>query len=307
MEIKDLPIDFKHLESFCRVAERKSFSKAAEDLFLTQPTVSGHILSIERFLSIRLFDRTGKEVRLTQAGKIFFKFAQKILFSRRDLFNALTEFVQGLKGELSIGASTIPGEYILPKIIKNFQKSLSNLFISLKIGDTKEVLKFILDGEVEIGITGGKLIHNFIRYERFGEDQIIAIAPSNYPIAKKKKLSLDSILNEPWIIREEGSGTQMAIENILKKKGKSFKNFNIVLQMGSTSSVKEGVKAGLGLAFISKKAVEEELNSGLVTRIELEDIEPIIRTIYIATYKGRTLSPMAFNFLQFLKRNAKTT
>lgn len=306
MEIKDFPIDFKHIESFCRVAERKSFSKAAEDLFLTQPTVSGHILTIERLLSVRLFDRTGKEVRLTQAGRIFFKFAQKILHSRRDLFNALIEFAQGLRGELSIGASTIPGEYILPKIIKNFKTNYPKFFISLKIGDTKEVLKFILDGEVEFGLTGGKLTHKEIRYERFGEDQIIAIAPSNYPVAKKKRLSLENILNEPWIIREEGSGTQMAIENILKKKGKSLKNFNIVLEMGSTSSVKEGVKSGLGLAFISKKAVEEELNSGLVTRIELEDIEPIFRTIYIATYKGRTLSPIAFNFLQFLKRNVET-
>lgn len=303
MEINDSPIDFKHLESFCRVAQRKSFSKAAQDLFLTQPTVSGHILSIERFLSLKLFDRTGKEVRLTPVGKIFFNFAQKILNSKRELFNALTEFTQGLKGELLVGASTIPGEYILPKIIKNFKTQYPQFFISLKIGDTKEVVKFILDGEIEFGVTGGKLIHHEIRYERFVEDQIIAIAPSNYQFARKKRLPLEKIINEPWIIREEGSGTQMAIENILKRKGKSLKHFNIIMEMGSTSSVKEGVKSGLGLAFISKKAVEEELNSGLITRIEIEDIEPIFRTIYIATYKGRTLSPIAFNFLQFLKRN----
>lgn len=303
MKINDLPIDFKHLESFCRVAQRKSFSKAAEDLFLTQPTVSGHIISIERFLSLKLFDRTGKEVRLTPVGKIFLNFAQKILHSKRELFNALTEFTQGLKGELLIGASTIPGEYILPKIIKNFKIQYPQLFISLKISDTKEVLKSILDEEIEFGVTGGKLIHHEIRYERFLEDQIIAIAPSNYPVTKKKRVSLEKIIKEPWIIREEGSGTQMAIENILKRKGKSIKHFNIILEMGSTSSVKEGVKSGLGLAFISKKAVEEELNSGLMKRIEIEDIEPIFRTIYIATYKGRTLSPMAFNFLQFLKRN----
>lgn len=305
MELKELPIDFRHLETFCRVAQLKSFSKAAQDLFLTQPTISGHILSIERFLSLRLFDRSGKEVRLTQAGKIFFKFALKILNSRKDLYNALSEFAQGIKGELSIGASTIPGEFILPKIIKKFTNGNHYPFlISVKIADTKEVIRYLLDGIIEFGMTGGKLNHNEVRYEKFGEDQIIVVASANHLIIKKKhRLHLEDLLKEPWIIREKGSGTQMAVERMLRKKGKSLKDFNVILEMGSTSAVKEGIKAGLGLAFISKRAVEEELTSGILYQIDLDDIDPISREIYIVTRRQSSLSPLGIKFLQFLKEN----
>jgi DNA-binding transcriptional LysR family regulator len=305
VELKELPIDFRHLETFCRVAQLKSFSKAAQDLFLTQPTISGHILSIERFLSLRLFDRSGKEVRLTQAGKIFFKFALKILNSRKDLYNALSEFAQGIKGELSIGASTIPGEFILPKIIKKFTNGNHYPFlISVKIADTKEVIRYLLDGIIEFGMTGGKLNHNEVRYEKFGEDQIIVVASANHLIIKKKhRLHLEDLLKEPWIIREKGSGTQMAVERMLRKKGKSLKDFNVILEMGSTSAVKEGIKAGLGLAFISKRAVEEELTSGILYQIDLDDIDPISREIYIVTRRQSSLSPLGIKFLQFLKEN----
>lgn len=302
MEINELPIDFRHLETFCKVAQLKSFSKAAQELYLTQPTVSGHILSIERFLSLQLFDRGGKEVRLTKAGKVFFKCALKILNSRKELFSALSEFVQGIRGELSIGASTIPGEYILPKIIKYFKDYKPGPYlISIKIGDTKEVIKYLLDGLVEFGITGGKISHNELRYEKFIEDQVIVISPANY--YKKIKSNLNNLIKEPWIIREEGSGTQMAVEKILKRKGLSLKNFNVVMEMGSTSSVKEGVKAGLGLAFISKRAVEDELNSGLIFRVELKEIDPLTREIYLVTPRNRSLSPLANQFIQFLREN----
>lgn len=224
MEINELPIDFRHLETFCKVAQLKSFSKAAQELYLTQPTVSGHILPIERFLSLQLFDRWGKEVRLTKAGKVFFKCALKILNSRKELFSALSEFVQGIRGELSVGASTIPGEYILPKIIKYFKDYKPDPYlISIKIGDTKEVIKYLLNGLVEFGITGGKISHNELRYEKFIEDQVIVISPANY--YKKIKSNLNNLIKEAWIIREEGSGTQMAVEKNLKEKRIEFKKF----------------------------------------------------------------------------------
>ena len=303
MDRKQLTIDFRHLETFCRVADLKSFSKAADDLFLTQPTVSGHILSLEHSLSLRLFDRTGREVRLTKAGEVFLQYASKILSSRKDLLNALSEFSQGIRGELSLGASTIPGEYLLPKLMGNFKKEHPHFTFSLKIADTKEIVKWVLQGDVEYGMIGGKLNHNFLHYEKYEEDEIIVVAPSGHPLTKKKKVDLVDLLKEPWIIREEGSGTQMAVEKALRKKGKSLKQFNVVMEMGSTSSMKEGVKAGLGLAFISKRAVEEELKQGLFSRIHVEGIDPNSRQLYIVSHRGRTLSPIGMEFLRFLHRN----
>ena len=302
MERKKIPIDFRHLETFCRIADLKSFSKAADDLFLTQPTVSGHILSLEHSLSLPLFDRMGKEVRLTKAGEVFLRYASKMLTSRKDLLNALSEFAQGIRGELSLGASTIPGEYYLPKLMGDFKQEHPHFAISLKIADTKEIVQYVLEGIVEFGMTGGKWNQSSLRYERFGEDLIIVIGPPNHPLIEKKKVDLGALSKEPWIIREEGSGTQMAVEKVLRREGKSLKQFNVVMEMGSTSSVKEGVKAGLGLAFISQKAVEEELNRSRLFQIRVEGIEPVSRQIYIVTHQGRTLSPIGTEFLQFLRR-----
>ena len=302
MERKSFQIDFRHLETFSRVAELKSFSKAANDLFLTQPTVSGHILSLEQSLSLRLFDRTGKGIRLTKAGEVFLKYASKILSFRKDLLNALSEFSQGIRGELSLGASTIPGEYLLPKLMGHFKKDHPHFIISLKIADTKEIVQYVLQDNIELGIIGAKLDHSSLHYEKFEEDEIIIVAPSDHPLIRKRRVTLEELLNELWIIREEGSGTQIAVEKALRKKGKSLKQFNVAMEMGSTSSVKEGVKANLGLAFISRRAAEEELNQGLFSRIDVEGIEPISRQIYIVSHRGRTLSPIGMEFHRFLKR-----
>ncbi len=299
---KPLQIDFRHLETFCRVASLKSFSKAAGDLLLTQPTVSGHILSLEQSLSLRLFDRTSREVRPTKAGEVFLKYASKILSSRNDLLNALSEFSQGIRGELFLGASTIPGEYLLPRLVGDFKREHPHFVLSLKIADTKEIIQDVLQDDVEFGMIGAKLDHPSLHFEKYEEDEIIVVASSGHPLARRKRVDVEELSREPWIVREEGSGTQMAVEKALRKKGKSLKQFNVVMKMGSTSSVKEGVKAKLGLAFISGRATEEELNRGLLSRIDVEGIDAISRQIYIVFHRGRTLSPIGTEFLRFLKR-----
>ncbi len=302
VERKPLQIDFRHLETFCRVADLKSFSKAADDLFLTQPTVSGHILSLEQSLSLRLFDRTSREARLTKAGEVFLKYASRILSFRKDLLNALSEFSQGIRGELSLGASTIPGEYLLPKLMGDFKREHPHFVVSLKIADTKEIVQYVLQDMVEFGVIGARLNHPSLHFEKYEEDEIIIVAPPDHPMTRRKRVNVEELMKVPWIIREEGSGTQMAVEKALRKKGKSLKQFNVVMEMGSTSSVKEGVKAKLGLAFISRKATEEELHEGSLSRIDVEGMEPITRQIYIVSHLGRTLSPIGIEFIHFLKR-----
>ncbi len=306
MERKPLQIEFRHLETFCRVAELKSFSKAADDLFLTQPTVSGHIISLEQSLSLRLFDRASREVRLTKSGQVFLEYASKILSLRKEMLNALSEFSQGIRGELALGSSTIPGEYLLPKLIGDFKKNHPSFVISLRIADTKEVIQYVLQDQVEFGVIGAKLNHPSLHYEKYAEDEIIVMAPSEHPLARKKRVGLDELLKEPWIVREEGSGTRIAVERALRRKGRTLKQFNVVMEMGSTSSVKEGVKANLGLAFISGRATEGEVGQGSLSRINVEGLEPISRQMYIVFHRRRTLSPMALEFLRFLKGKKET-
>jgi DNA-binding transcriptional LysR family regulator len=307
MEKPSFIIDFRHLETFCRVAALRSFSRAADDLFITQPTVSGHILSLERSLSLRLFDRTGREIGLTKAGELFLQYASKILTVRKDLLNALSEFSQGIRGELSLGASTIPGEYLLPRLMSDFKRAHPRFTLSLKISDTKDIVQELLQGHIDFGLIGAKVDHPSLHYEKFEEDEIIVIAPSDHPLTRKKSVVFEDLLKEPWIIREEGSGTQMTVEKVLRRKGKSLKDFNVAIEMGSTSSVKEGVKAKLGLAFISRRAVEEELNRHLFTSITLEGMESISRQIYIVSQPGKTVSPAGTEFLRFLKKKRART
>jgi DNA-binding transcriptional LysR family regulator len=306
VERKPLQIEFRHLESFCRVADLKSFSKAADDLFLTQPTVSGHILSLEQSLSLRLFDRASRQVRITKSGEVFRDYASKILSLRKSMLNALSEFSQGIRGELSLGSSTIPGEYLLPRLIGDFKKKHSSFLISLKIADTKEVAQYVLEDQVEFGIIGAKLNHPSLHYEKYEEDEIIVVAPSEHPLTRKRRVDLDELLKEPWIIREEGSGTRIAVERALRRKGRTLNQFNVVMEMGSTSSVKEGVKAQLGLAFMPARATEGEVRQGSFSKIDVEGLEPISRQIYIVSHRRRTLSPMATEFLRFLKEKKET-
>jgi len=302
VEPKNVPLDYRHLKTFCRVAELKSFSKAADELCITQPTVSGHVLSLEHSLGFRLLDRTGREACLTKGGKILYQHASQMLAHRKDALNALSEFSQGIRGELSLGASTIPGEYLLPKLLGDFKKEYPHLSISLKIGDTKAVVQDMLLGKIEFGMTGARVNHASLHYDLFEEDEIIVIGPSSHRGLQKQRMSYKEMITLPWVVREEGSGTQMAVERALKKRNGSLSQFNRTIEMGSTSSLKEAVKAGLGFAFISRRAVEQELNQGLLLRLEVDDMDPIVRQIYIVLYQGRTLSPIGLKFLRYLKR-----
>jgi DNA-binding transcriptional LysR family regulator len=294
--------DLRHLQSFCRVAELKNFSKAAEDLFLTQPTVSGHILALENSLGVRLFDRTGREARLTRAGQVLYQYASQTLHLRRDALNALSEFSQGIRGELCLGASTIPGEYILPKLLGEFKREHPHLAVSLKIADTQEIVQGVLRGDVEFGLTGAKIEHPSLQYELFAKDRIVFVSACGVSRATRLKITLNELFQKPLILREQGSGTRMAVEKTLKKIGKNLGDFREIAEIGSTASVKAAVRAGLGFAFISQTAVEEELTQGLISEIQVEDLEPILRQIYLVSHRGRTLSPMAVRFFRYLRK-----
>jgi DNA-binding transcriptional LysR family regulator len=301
MERKPLPIDFRQLETFCRVAELRSFSKAATDLFLTQPTISGHILALEKSLQLRLFDRMGRETRLTRAGEVFYQYASRMLSYRKEALSALSEYSYGIRGELLLGASTIPGEYILPQLIGEFRKDYPQVSISLKIGDTQGIAHLVLQGTSEFGMVGAKMKQDLLQHDLFGEDEIIVIGPAHSTSAGGR-ISLDQAFQQPWVLREQGSGTQIAVERALKKKGRSLNQINVVTEMGSTASVKQGVKAGLGLAFVSKKAVGEDLAAGFLRRVEIAGLESITRPFYTIFHRGRTLSPIGAKFFQFLKK-----
>ena len=295
-------MEFRQLETFCKIFEERSFSKAARRLGMTQPTASAQIITLEKEIGVKLFDRSGKKVLPTSGGKLFYSYAKKILSMKKESIEALNNYSNVLTGNLYLCASTIPGEYLLPPIIGNFNKNFPNVSVFLKITDTGEVVEFVAKGEDEIGVLGARVDDSRIEYLPFTEDIIVFIAPYNHPLTEKKDLRLEDILEYPFIIREQKSGTLAVFEKKLKEKGYTLKDLKIVARMGSTNAVKEAVRSGVGISIISKKAILNEVKWNVLTILSPQDIEEIHRNFYIILPKNRTLSPAGKKFLAFLRQ-----
>jgi DNA-binding transcriptional LysR family regulator len=292
-------LDIHQLEIFTKVAELKSFSKAAQEMYLTQPTVSQHISSLENYLGIKLLDRLGKEVALTKAGEILYPYAKQMTALRGEAQQALDHFMGKKTGHLVLGASTIPGEYILPPLLGQFKTLYPEIRITLRIGDTEKIVGELLNGTIELGVTGAKITHTRIKYSSFVEDELIVVVPKGHRWWQKKSIDVQELKDEPFIMREEGSGTRISMEKRLHKLGISSDDLKIIAEVGSTTAVKQAIKANLGTSLISERAVEEEIRLKLLKKIPIKKVR-FNRTFFIIQDKKRTASPLCKALIQFL-------
>lgn len=289
-------MELRYLEIFNKVVELKSFSKAADVLYLTQPTVSSHIKALEDELEIKLLDRLGREIMPTKAGNILYNYAKEIVRLKKEAKQALEQFLGKMKGNLEIGGSTIPGEYILPSLISKFKKSYPEIIITLRIRDTKDVAALVLEGKVEIGVVGARIADNRIESREFLKDSLVLVAPPSY---RKTKISKEDLKKIPLIFRERGSGSRETFEKIIKKDDMRSEDLNIVAEIGSTEAVKQSVKSGLGLSILSRLAVQEELSNNTLKEVKIPHLS-ITRSFYIITHKQRVKSPLCHSFLKSL-------
>jgi DNA-binding transcriptional LysR family regulator len=293
-------MDIKHLETFCKVAELGSFSRAGEAVYLTQPTVSGHIASLEQGVGLRLFDRLGRRVALTNGGRVFYRYAKEILKLRDEALNAVYEFSHVIKGRITIGGSTIPGEYFLPRAIGGFQKEAPGITISLVIADSQEIADLLLAGEIEVGVVGMRFDGARIDAYPLFHDRVIIIAPAEHPLAAKKEVSWEDLQATPLLIREQGSGTRKAFEAHLLAAALQLDDLSIRGEVGSSTAVKEGVKGGIGLGIISDLAVQEDIEAGRIREVRVQGLGALEREFFAVVPQGRELSPPARRFLEFL-------
>ena len=292
-------LDIHQLEIFTKVAELKSFSKAAQEMYLTQPTVSQHMSSLENYLGIKLLDRLGKEVALTKAGEILYPYAKQMTALRGEAQQALNHFMGKKTGHLVLGASTIPGEYILPPLLGQFKTLYPEIRITLRIGDTEEIVTELLGGTIEFGIIGAKIIHTRLKYSHFVEDELIVVVPKGHRWWQKKSIDVLELVDEPFIMREEGSGTRISMEKRLHKLAISSDDLRIIAEVGSTTAVKQAIKANLGISLISERAVEEEIRLKLLKKIPIKKVS-FKRTFLIIRDKKRTASPLCKALIQLL-------
>lgn len=293
------PMDTHKLAVYCKVIEQKSFTRAAEILLLSQPTVSEHIRSLEEETGQLLLNRLGKEIRPTEAGTILYFYAVKALHLLEETRQALDQYAGMLSGRLRMGAGTIPGTYILPKEIGRFKKEHPNISISLRIAGSKTIGAEILSGELEMGVVGARWKEPGLSWQQLFQDDLIIAVPTTHPWAGKKEISLKQLLEVDFIIRDHSSGTRLVTEELLEKHGLNPAKRKIVAEIGSTEAIREAVKAGIGVAILSSRAVEEDIRSGALATVAINGIQ-IQRPFYLITRKKLSLSPLCKAFIESL-------
>ncbi|HZP37069.1 MAG TPA: selenium metabolism-associated LysR family transcriptional regulator [Methylomirabilota bacterium] len=296
-------MDLRQLEIFAKVAELGSFSRAAQALFLTQPTVSEHIRALEDELGVRLLDRLGRGAAVTKGGALLLGYAQRMLTLAREARQAMESFQGRMSGDLLVGASTIPGEYILPALIGRFKEKFPDVAITLLIGGSRTVNDWVLEGRAEIGVVGARPSHRALEHRELLPDDIVLIVGAGHPWQGRREVTLDELRGEPLLLREQGSGTRAALERGLEAAGADLSGFRVVGEMGSTQAIKQAVKAGVGVSLISRRAVEEECRVGSVWCLKVAGLQ-IDRAFYLVTHRERSRSPLAEAFRAFVEGEA---
>jgi DNA-binding transcriptional LysR family regulator len=293
-------MDLRRLEIFAKVAELGSFSRAAEALFLTQPTISEHVRALEDELGVQLLDRLGRGATPTRAGQLLLGYAHRLLALAREAQQAVDQFQGRVSGHLIVGGSTIPGEYVLPALIGRLKAKYPDIAISLRIGSSREVNEWVEDGHVEVGVVGAAPASRALERKELMADELVVVVPAEHPWAGRPDVTLADVRTEPLIVRERGSGTREAFERALAEIGLDLSRFHMAGEMGSTQAVKQAVRAGVGIALISKRAVEDECRARLLSCLKVRDFE-VSRVFYLVTHRDRSRSPLAQAFLAFVE------
>jgi len=293
-------MDLWQLRVFCKVIEHKSFSKAGEAVHLSQPTVSSHIKDLETYFGTRLVDRLPRQVVPTKAGELLYGYANQLNSLREQTEAAMAEFLGQIKGNLIIGGSTIPGGYLLPRWIGGFSRTYPDVRITMVVGDSAQIIDSVIGGRIEIGVVGARSEERHLSQVPLMTDDLCLVVPSGHRWAEQKQISLKELIKEPFIVRENGSGTLSSLQLLLNRKGYELNDFTIVAELGSTEAVRQGIKNGLGISVLSAVAVADDVQSGQLKTLRVEELD-FKRHFYLTTSNQRSLSPLSRAFIDYLK------
>jgi LysR family transcriptional regulator, low CO2-responsive transcriptional regulator len=295
-----MALNFHQLHIFYTVAEKGSFSHAAQALHMTQPAVTMQIQSLEDYFGLKLFHRTTKKIELTEAGRQLKPYARKCLDLMRDTDLAMAAFTRMVEGRLQLGASMTMAEFIMPRLLGPFNKQYPRISISMKVMNTTQILDEIFGHQLTFGLVEAPIHHPDVHTETFLNDELKLIMPANHPLADAERIELEDILKYPFVLREKGSGTRRVMEDELTRKGIDPDSLQIKMELGSTGAIKSAVEVGLGLSIVSQAAVKHEVSLGLLKEKELVDVA--FKRDFYAIYLDTALLPLsALSFLTFLR------
>lgn len=293
-------MNFKKLEAFISVLERASFSEAAAALKSSQPSISIKIKSLEEELGIELLDRNRSGVHPTRAGILVYQTAKDILGRWGQLEDDLLGFQETLTGTLTIGASTIPGTYLVPGWIKNFRTLYPKVDVAIEIADSKNVLKKLHDHQIDVGIVGLLEQSSKITTKTVGTDSLVLIVPVEHEISQSSEINFQLLKKFDLVLREGGSGTRKEMEEYLAINGCSLSEFKSSISIGSSEAIISAVEAGLGISFISKLAAEPAVKANRVRMIET--VKPYHRNFYFSTLTEFENRPIIREFAEFITK-----
>jgi DNA-binding transcriptional LysR family regulator len=293
-------MDTRQLAAFCAVVERKSFSQAAERLGVTQPAVSLQVRALEKRLGTQLLDRSGRRVEPNDAGLRLYRGAQRMLALEDRIVSEVAASAEGeLTGDLVLGASTGPAAIAVPVLLCEFQRENPEVRVFLTVSDTHAVVERVAARELELGIVGAARRHRGVRFEPFFSDRVILACPPGHAFAGRT-VSLEELREEALILMQEGAGVRQIVEDALRRRGVRLRDLDVRLELGLQESVRAAVEAGYGVTFISRTAVEADLDAGTLAEAQVEGMDAT-RVISLASATGRTRSRVAESFVEFAR------
>lgn len=291
-------MNFYRLKAFHTVARLENFSRAAEELYTSQPNVSKHVRQLETELGVSLFHRLGGSIELTDAGRIVYRYAQQVFDLTTEMQRALAE-LEGLeRGSLRLGASSTPGLYLLPEMMAAFNHRYPNLQVSLSISNSSQIVEEILSRTLDLGFVGGFVETRGLQVQPFVSDEIVLIAAKEHRLVAQTDVSAEELASEIFIVREAGSGTCRVMDDALEFLGIKPQR---TLEMNGCEAVKRAVAAGLGLSFVSRYAIDLELAQGVLTVLRASGLT-LSRQLHVVSRKDTRLSPAALAFLALLRK-----
>ncbi|MDN5344553.1 MAG: hypothetical protein PWQ18_664 [Clostridia bacterium] len=287
--------------TFITTVEKGTLSAAAEELHLTQPGVSKQLQALEDYYGVRLLERRGREVRLTGAGEICYQHARAIARHLEQTQRELAELTRLVKGRLLLGASTTPGQYILPRMVGSFRREYPRVEVVVEIADTQEVIRRLQEGEIDLGVVGAGGRGRSLSYSRLVEDELVLIVQPGHHLAGASAATPADLKDEPLVWREAGSGTRRVVEERLQKAGFTVDPGQVVMELGSTEAIVSAVEAGLGISLVTCWAVEKSVKLGRLVIVPLLGVN-LKRDLYLVR-RRQPLSPAAEAFTGFLEKH----
>ena len=291
-------MDARGLEVFLSVAKHLNFTRAGEEVHLSQPSVSVRIRQLERDLGSKLFEQLGKRIALTEAGQLLLPYALRVMAAMDDALHAIDELKGLERGSLRIGASTTPGMYLIPGTIAQFKQQYPKIDVHLAVKDTRQIEEGVIRNKFDFGFVGGHLAGDEVDVLPWIIDHLVLVVPSNHVLAQKKLVKVADLRKESFILREPGSATRAAVVNHLQK---SDLKVETIMEMENPESVKKAVQSGLGIAFISKFAVETELKAKSLVAVRVKGLD-INRELKIVCRKDKHLGRAAQTFIEMARK-----